>query len=131
MGLDFWDVKLKENLKEEDYNTCDCWSLITDADLEDYTDDKNLKDFIKKKYDRILGEFCHENIGHFIDTDPVSINSKIKLKMLIDDLDIFFRTNSDKTFCINYETYDRAYFEMFLKYLKLAYDNDFVIWVSH
>lgn len=130
MGLDFWAVKLKKGLKKEDFNFKSHWDLVEEYEIDEFLDQETL-DFVKRWNDKDLYRFCKDTVGFFVDGDAISINSKKDINILADKLNIFINENPDYVYKDNdFIIYSNEQIRMFIKYINIVRDNDFVLWCS-
>lgn len=96
MSLDFWAVKLKDNITKEDWNKENYWDLIEeqDADFECLLS-KELSEFILTKNDNHWYQFCVDTVDCFVSGDPICEESKNDINVLSDKLNNFIKENSD------------------------------------
>lgn len=130
MGLDFWGVKLKKNIKESDFKFKDPWTLIENKEVYEELD-KDVADFILKANDRELYELSHDFVGYFPISDPISFNSKKQLDIFADKLNEAIKKNPTYEYMIDgFDYYTNEDVRKFIKYINFLRDNGWIIWCS-
>lgn len=131
MGLDFWAAKLKKGLKKEDFNLKSHWDLVEDDEIYDILDKETL-DFVKHRWnDKDLYRFCKDTIGFFVSGDAIDENSKKDINTLADKLNNFINENPDYVYKYDdFIIYSNKEIRIFIKYINIVRDNDFVLWCS-
>lgn len=149
MGLDFWGVRLKKNVdiknqnhifKEVKYYHPEIMKYITgyevnehifdDSELINYMDDE-LKAFEDKMNDEDWWHFCKDTVGFFPSGDPICTSSEEDRDKLADKLNEFIKANPNFEYTYGYDThYSNEEIRLFIKYVNLVKEHDFIWWLS-
>lgn len=135
MGLDFWSVKLKKDLKKEDFNLKSHWSLIEDNDIDDLLDEETLEFINKKCNDKDLYRLCCDTVDYFVGGEAIYENSESDINTLADKLNEFIGKNPNYEYISNRYGQDEIIYsnkevKLFINYINIIRDNGFVLWCS-
>ena len=130
MSLDFWAVKIKKGMTENNFRFDNCWDLVEDEEIHPYID-KSISEFIRDNEHRDLYNFCMDTIGFFVKGDPIYINSKDDINLLTDKLNRFIKENPNYEYKKdNILVYPNKDIKKFITYINEVRDKCFVLWCS-